>query len=102
MKRLALVSFLALGTALGGTAASAATANTGVVSLGKAQSGLELVKYKRHGRAHRHHRSWRHHRNWRHHGYRHNRYRGWHRYHHRPWNWRTRGCVIVGPVWLCP
>jgi len=27
---------------------------------------------------------------------------GWHRYHARPRDWRTRGCVIVGPVWFCP
>ena len=28
--------------------------------------------------------------NWRHH------------YDRRPGDWRTRGCVIVGPVWWCP
>jgi hypothetical protein len=28
--------------------------------------------------------------------------RGWHRYHARPYNWRTRNCVMVGPVWFCP
>jgi hypothetical protein len=28
--------------------------------------------------------------------------RHWHRYHTRPGNWRTRGCIIVGPVWWCP
>jgi hypothetical protein len=27
---------------------------------------------------------------------------GWHRYSRRPGDWRTRGCVIVGPVWFCP
>jgi hypothetical protein len=26
----------------------------------------------------------------------------WHRYGKRPGNWRTRGCIIVGPVWFCP
>lgn len=26
----------------------------------------------------------------------------WHRYSNRPYNWRTRGCIIVGPVWFCP
>lgn len=26
----------------------------------------------------------------------------WHRYHARPRDWRRRGCIIVGPVWLCP
>lgn len=24
------------------------------------------------------------------------------RYSSRPWGWQSRGCVLVGPVWLCP
>jgi Ni/Co efflux regulator RcnB len=41
------------------------------------------------------------------HGYRtghryHSAPRGWHRHGHRPHDWRTRGCIIVGPVWFCP
>jgi hypothetical protein len=28
--------------------------------------------------------------------------RGWHRYHRRPRDWRTRGCIVVGPIWFCP
>jgi hypothetical protein len=28
--------------------------------------------------------------------------RGWHRYDRRPGDWRTRGCIIVGPIWWCP
>lgn len=28
--------------------------------------------------------------------------RGWRRYRSRPSNWRSRGCVIIGPVWFCP
>lgn len=27
---------------------------------------------------------------------------GWHRYHSRPYDWRTRGCIVVGPIWFCP
>jgi len=27
---------------------------------------------------------------------------GWHRYHSRPGDWRTRGCILVGPLWFCP
>ena len=27
---------------------------------------------------------------------------GWHRYGRRPGDWRTRGCVLVGPLWFCP
>lgn len=26
----------------------------------------------------------------------------WHRYHKRPGNWRSRGCITVGPIWWCP
>lgn len=26
----------------------------------------------------------------------------WHRHHTRPGNWRTRGCIMVGPIWWCP
>lgn len=29
------------------------------------------------------------------------RYRSWNRYYSRPYNWRSRGCVSVGPVWFC-
>lgn len=27
---------------------------------------------------------------------------GYRRYYSRPYDWRTRGCVIVGPLWFCP
>lgn len=27
---------------------------------------------------------------------------GWHRFTRRPGDWRTRGCILVGPVWFCP
>ncbi len=33
---------------------------------------------------------------------RHDKYRGWHRYNKRPYGWRERGCVVVGPIWFCP
>jgi Ni/Co efflux regulator RcnB len=26
----------------------------------------------------------------------------WRQYRARPRDWRTRGCIIVGPVWWCP
>jgi hypothetical protein len=29
-------------------------------------------------------------------------YRGWNRYYDRPYRWRARGCVAVGPIWFCP
>jgi Ni/Co efflux regulator RcnB len=28
--------------------------------------------------------------------------RGWHRHARRPGDWRTKGCVMVGPLWFCP
>jgi hypothetical protein len=36
----------------------------------------------------------------RHHHYRHPP-RGWHRYHSRPYGWRERGCIVIGPLWYC-
>jgi hypothetical protein len=27
---------------------------------------------------------------------------GWHRHDHRPGDWQTRGCIVVGPIWYCP
>ena len=29
------------------------------------------------------------------------RYRSWNRYNARPYNYRSRGCVSVGAIWLC-
>lgn len=28
--------------------------------------------------------------------------RGWHRFGYRPNDWRTRGCLEIGPAWFCP
>ncbi|MFC7052848.1 hypothetical protein ACFQI3_09140 [Hansschlegelia quercus] len=28
--------------------------------------------------------------------------RGWRSYRGRPGDWRTRGCILVGPLWFCP
>jgi hypothetical protein len=101
MKRLVMISCLALGTVFGASAASAAAATSSVGGLSTPHSGIVLVKDHRRGPNARH--NWRHNRNWRHRGWRGgDRYRGWHRYHSRPWNWRTRGCVVLGPVWVCP
>lgn len=50
---------------------------------------------RRHMRHHRHHsRDWD--------GPRYRAYRGWNRYYDRPYRWRSRGCVAVGPIWFCP
>ena len=106
MKRLALISVLALGTAFGASAASAAPATSSVAGLSTTHSGVELVRDNRRGwKGHHRNRNWRGHgrRNYGHRGWRHHdRYRGWHRYHSRPWNWHSRGCVVLGPVWVCP
>lgn len=43
-------------------------------------------------------------RHWRHHDrrdHRYDKYRGWNRYSKRPYNYRSRGCVAVGPIWFC-
>lgn len=99
MKRLVLIGFMALGTAIGSSAASAAPAATSVVGLSQSQNGIQLVRDRRGDRHYnrRHYRGrYGHHRG----GY--DRYRGWHRYHHRPRGWRTLGCVLVGPIWYCP
>ncbi|MBA2125218.1 hypothetical protein DLM45_03135 [Hyphomicrobium methylovorum] len=101
MKRLIMVGLMALGAAVGSTAASAAPATSNVAGLSQSTSGIELAQYRGHGdyRRHRHFRE----RSYRHRHYRGNdRYRGWHRHHHRPHGWRSRGCVAVGPVWMCP
>ena len=104
MKRLVLVGFLALGTAFGAAAsANAAPASTALGGLSNDHSGIQLADYKRGNRHYRGRRDyrrghWRGDRGWR--GG--DRYRGWHRYHSRPYNWRSRGCVVVGPVWVCP
>ena len=47
---------------------------------------VENRRQSRHYRAGRHYRSAPH---------------GWHRYQHRPRDWRRRGCIVVGPVWFC-
>ena len=36
------------------------------------------------------------------HDRRYDRYRGWNRYYSRPYSWRSRGCIAVGPIWFCP
>lgn len=41
------------------------------------------------------------HNGWRHNDNRYNKYRGWNRYSKRPYNYRNRGCVAVGPIWFC-
>jgi hypothetical protein len=110
MKRLALVALLSLGTAIGASSASAAPTVAGNLNgIGKADSGVQLIK-KRGNRGFRNrgfrnrgfkarrygNRGWR---SGRRYG---RRYSGWRRYSYRPYNYRSRGCIVLGPVWLCP
>jgi hypothetical protein len=42
---------------------------------------------------------------WKHGHYRHGYHRpppGWRSYSARPWGWRRRGCLAIGPLWYCP
>jgi hypothetical protein len=94
------IAAAALVVGLCGTASAAPVAPS---SLG-AQSGdaalIQVAKRdrdRRHWRGNRHRQHWRGHRHWRQ-----GPPRGWHRHHRRPWDWRTRGCVMFGPVWFCP
>ena len=54
----------------------------------------------------RHHNRRRHYRRGRHHyapgSRRRSAPRGWRRHRYRPHNWRSRGCIVVGPVCFCP
>jgi hypothetical protein len=104
MKRLVMISLLAVGTAFGAAgSASAAPTSTALSGLSSNHGGVVLAKDDRRGRHWRggdHRRgNWHGDRRWRGGG---DRYRGWHRYHSRPYGWRARGCVVVGPVWVCP
>jgi hypothetical protein len=96
-KAIVAASAITLATAAAGTAAPiSATA----VTLDNGAQSLVIDVRDRDRDRHRHH-SRRHDRR-HHYGHAHDRYRGWHRYSARPWNWQTRGCVAIGPVWVCP
>jgi hypothetical protein len=78
-----------------------APATSGITS----STASGVIEVRDHRRVHRGHRHYRH-RHYRGHYRAGHRYRrapyGYRRYHSRPWNWRSRGCVIVGPLWFCP
>jgi hypothetical protein len=88
------------------TPASAMSPASAAKQLSTGHSALVHVDYKR-DRRHHNWRKWRKRRSHHHHRYEpgsHHRSapHGWHRYHKRPGDWRTRGCIVVGPVWFCP
>lgn len=103
LKALALSTIL-----LGAVAASPASAVPAVAKIdGPAaqMSQVEKTQIRKNRRANRN-------RNWNRNRYSRNRFRagrsyrsaprGWRRYSSRPYNYRARGCVIIGPVWFCP
>lgn len=97
LKAILAASAITLATAAIGTAApingAAVTIGDGVhSSVVDVQSKRDRSRHRSNRHRDRHHHAQRHH----------NRYHGWHRYSSRPYNWQRRGCVLVGPVWLCP
>jgi hypothetical protein len=94
------IAAAALVIGLGGGASAAPIAPSALGAQAGDPALIQIAKRdrdRRHWRGDRHRRHWRGHRHWRH-----GPPRGWHRYHRRPWDWRTRGCVMFGPVWFCP
>jgi hypothetical protein len=88
---------------LASSAASAAPATSALpkeLNASAAAPGITKVQYRK-NRKYRGHRKYRrHYRGGRY--YHGRRYRGYRRYGSRPWNWRARGCFVVGPIWFCP
>ncbi len=103
MKKTALTMAVLAFAGLMGTQASAAPLSKAAgATQGIVQSDVEHVRDRnRNGirdRYERRYRGWD--RGWRG-DRRYYRYRNWNRYGYRPYNWRSRGCVAVGPVWFC-
>jgi hypothetical protein len=92
---------IALATAIGlglfaATTASAAPINPAAASgQGLTASTVEQAQYKR---------GWNKRPGWQKHrgSRRDHARRHWRRYHARPSNWQSRGCIVIGPIWYCP
>ena len=102
LKRLLPIALLAV-LPSSGAFASPASASTAAVST-PVIAPIQLVDMRRHD-----HRGPRHgnkHRRGKPHFTPGGRYRsaphGWRSYRARPRDWRTRGCIVVGPAWFCP
>jgi Ni/Co efflux regulator RcnB len=82
------------------TAHAAPLANKALGAEAGQNANVVQVQHRRHMK----HRNWNHRRgHWRGRGHvRRGPPPGWRRYSARPWNYRTRGCVMFGPVWFCP
>jgi Ni/Co efflux regulator RcnB len=91
----AAMSLLAFAPSSAGAATFPALQNS-------AGTGIEHVQYRDRDRDGNMHRDRHVHRGYRAGQRYRNAPRGWRRHAHRPSDWRTRGCVIVGPVWFCP
>jgi len=82
------------------TASSASALPLAKPSQTGAQS-TAMTEQVRHHRGHYGKKRWHSGRHYRGNSYRYNKYRGWNRYNSRPYNYRSRGCVAVGPIWFC-
>lgn len=102
MKKTVLtLAVLALGGLMSSQASAAPLANVGDATKAASSSHVEQVRHRdgdgKKDWNRNHKRKWNGHKH-----SRYDRYRGWNRYSYRPYNWRTRGCVVVGPMWFCP
>jgi len=91
MKALYLAAALAAASAFGLSSASAAPVSGGAVA--QSTSPIILAQYHGHSRGHSRYVAGHRYRSAPH---------GWHRYGRRPGDWRTRGCILAGPIWFCP
>ena len=98
-KTLMTMAVLALGGLMSTQATAAPLAKAAGATQGIAVSDVENVRDRRKGYKNRQFRQ-RGYNNWRS-DRRYYRYRNHNRYYSRPYNWRSRGCVSVGPVWFC-
>jgi hypothetical protein len=81
------------------TAHAAPLANKALGAEAGQNSNIVQVQQRRHMKQ----RNWNHRRgHWRHGQVRRGPPPGWRRYSTRPWNYQTRGCMMIGPVWFCP
>jgi len=104
-KTLMTIAVLALGGLMGTQAATAAPlSNAAGATQGIAHADVQHVQNRRKGLKNRNFRqrgyNSRGYNNWRS-DRRYYRYRNWNRYNSRPYNWRSRGCVALGPIWFC-
>lgn len=96
----ALAAGLLAMSASAASAMPAAARHGADVSRAGVAANVEQAQYRHHKRGWKHRRHM--HRNFDWNDRRYRSYRGWNRYYDRPYRWRARGCVAVGPIWFCP